>query len=150
MGDVVLINDNSPHEVTYVFRFKVPMKHSPDKIIMEAVEFSTGRIFKKTCNLHLAFVVPEVKESEYQLQALDDEKFMALLSSDGQIRNDIQLGSNCDPSLKIEEMLKETEGAHCYYSYLMTIASKTPKAVFLKIKTAMDKERIVSAKIDDI
>lgn len=55
-------------------------------------------------------MVPVVKKTDYQLQFLDDDKFMKLISTDGKIRDDVRLSPDDELSPKIEEMFEEVEG----------------------------------------
>ena len=56
------------------------------------------------------FIAPDVIEIDYQLQCIDDDKFLTLLASDGSIRTDVRLNPNFAISKQIEVLFKVSEG----------------------------------------
>jgi translation initiation factor 5A len=88
-----------------------PGKHGAAKIRVVGVDLFTSKKYDDIFGSGDNVMVPVIKKIDYQLQFLDDDKYMKLMSlKEAKIRDDMRLNPNDELSPKIEEMYEEVEG----------------------------------------
>jgi hypothetical protein len=111
IGDVVLLKDQIPYEIVHVRRYLPLTHHARTRIEIFGIELASEKKYEyNTSNLDYKFVAPDVEDIDYQVQDIDDEKYLTLLALDGQIRTDVKLNLNYEISHKIEKMFRESQG----------------------------------------
>ena len=73
-------------------------KHGHAKCHFVAIDIFTGKKMEDLVPASHTTMVPFVKKEEYQAMDVDEDGFITVLTSDGDLRSDLQLPENIQPS----------------------------------------------------
>lgn len=103
-------------------------KHGHAKVHLVAIDIFTGKKLEDLCPSTHNMDVPVVKRQEYTLIDISDDGFLSLMTSDGDIKDDVRMPEG-ETANKINKLFKEEE-----------------KDTLVTIQTAMGEEACIDAK----